>query len=208
MNLSGDVTGFQTGFLNLASDVYGAQIGLVNGAKKGGVQLGLLNISDTSDFAFGLLSIMLDEPIYVTTWLTSQGLLLGGIQHGSKYLKTLLFLGGAATGLDEGQVGAAGIGISGHVPLFGRNYLEIDYLAMQLAAEDVGQQSHLSSVRLVWGYAFGERFAVFAGPAFSMLFSNREDGLNLAPDWVTAKQSDPTSPNVWSWPELHGGVRF
>jgi hypothetical protein len=208
LNLSGDVTGFQTGIFNLAGDVGGAQLGIVNAAKRGGVQLGVLNISDTSDVALGLLSIMLDEPLYVTTWITSQGLLLGGIQHGSKYLKTMLFLGGAATGLEEGQVGAAGLGLSGHIPLFNRNYLEIDYLAMQLAAEDVRQQSHLSTVRVVWGYAFGGRFAVYGGPAISMLFSNREDGLNLAPDWVTASQASESDPRVWTWPEVHGGVRF
>jgi len=194
---------------NMAPEVFGAQLGLLNlGGKVRGVQLGLLNVAESADFSLGLLSIMSAEPMYITGWITSRGLLMAGIQHGSKYLRTMLAIGGAATGLEEGQVGAVALGVSGHIPLGDSWYIDIDYLATQIAVADYRKQSHLSTLRAVGGWRVGRRLAIYAGPAISGLFSGREDGLGLPPESAEVSQSSTDVPFSWYWPEVHVGARF
>lgn len=202
-------SGLQLAFgVNHAGDVNGAQVGAVNLADRvSGAQVGFVNVADTADLSLGLVSIMRDEPIYGVAWISSSGFLLGGIQHGSKHFRTMLFLGGAATGLEEGQVGAAGLGLSVHLPLTDWFYLDIDYLATQVAVADYRKQSHLSMFRLLTGFKPGEHFAIYLGPAVAGLFSGREDGLAIPPDYAV-RNGDAVNGYTWFWPEFHLGVRF
>ncbi|MBN2737276.1 MAG: caspase family protein [Spirochaetales bacterium] len=74
-NITGTMTGLQvSGIFNCADDLDGAQIGIVNRGKNiAGIQLGLINISDSYEIGFpiGLINIVRDG-IFTIDWWTSQ----------------------------------------------------------------------------------------------------------------------------------------
>lgn len=61
--------------------------------------------------------------------------------------------------------------------------------------------------RLLTGFKPGEHFAIYLGPAVAGLFSGREDGLAIPPEYAV-RNGDAVNGYTWFWPEFHLGVRF
>lgn len=217
-SIGGKVSGIQAAFANVGDDVDGMQLGLVNIAGRvRGAQFGLINIADNSDIPIGLINIMLDQPVYFTAFTSESGFTSLGIQHGGEYLRYMYGVSVGPGGLTvpeapetEGApvIGVfAGVGV--HSALSESWFVDLDTVAQQVSRGDVSKQSFLWTSRIVGGYQFSRRMAVFAGPTANFLWTSFEGGLGLPPGFINKAYSGAEGDaDLWMWPGFQVGLRL
>ncbi|MEZ4460704.1 MAG: hypothetical protein R3E66_13445 [bacterium] len=203
-NVADDVA-FQVASVNVG-DHADVQIGAVNVADRATLQIGLINVSETSDVPIGLINIMTEEPAYATGWITTRGMVVAGVLHGGKRLRYMYLVAGAPSTNSGPAVGGAGLGLSGHFD-FSTWFIDVEAMGLQVA-NDVNKQSFLFSTHVIAGWQIASRFAVFAGPGLSTLWTTDADKLGLPPDGAASQLGDGTTPDRYAWLEFHAGVRF
>lgn len=187
------------------ADTVSSQIGLFNLADRAVFQLGMINISESADFPIGVVNVMTEEPVYWTSWVTTSGLVFGGVLHGGKVFRYMYLAAAAPSLSSDPAVFGAGVGFSGHFA-FGDAYLDPEIIGMQVA-EDASKQSFLLTTRLVFGYQVFERLSLFAGPAMVVLWTTDSDQLGLPPTWASGQDNEGAADR-FLWAELHVGFRF
>ena len=145
-------------------------------------------------------------PASSTAWATSIGGLTFGLQHGGKYLR-YAYLGGVDLAIPA-PTGKIGAGIGGHLPL-GPLFLDADLLLFWVVpfGESIDRVSLQPQLKLALGWQLARRFAIFAGIAANALWSGLDDAEDLAPSWAR-EIPQQNSTRVFTWPDLHAGVRF
>jgi len=169
------------------------------------VQLGLVNISESTDVPLGLVNIMTDEPLRFAGHTSASGFTTVGILHGGKRVRYLYLAGFKAFG--ETRLYGAGLGLSLHFPV-GRFFIDPELIAMQVSEDTIERTSFLAMARLALGWRFSARFALFLAPSVTLLSTGGEDGLGLVPGFSDPTRAARGEPTIWLYPDLHLGFRF
>ena len=169
-NTSGDFHGLQVaGVANVAGgDASGAQVGLVNVASGSmhGVQIGLVNYGRGADLQIGLVNINPEGRFLLDVWTKPEtGLVMAGLKHGGAHYHWIYGIGTRAADLSRPW---AALGFGAHITPTDDVYVDldaVDYLQLVFRGVD---PSDLYELRAVAGYRVSPRFAVFAGPTFTV----------------------------------------
>ena len=207
-NVARDVRGVQFSLANLARDMAGLQVGLLNLARDAdGAQLGIVNIGRTSEFSLGLVNVFYGEPLYVDASVGHTGAITAGLKHGSKYLRWS-YLAGVDPFLTA-PTWRLGVGLGAHVPI-SKLFLEADLIAMGVlaAGDPLYRVSQLVQLRVVAGWQFARRFALYAGLDGKALVSALTNHEELVPGIATRVTPDAQVAHVYLWPEFVIGARF
>jgi hypothetical protein len=187
------VTGAQlAGISNFSSETHGAQIagisnftrntvkgvqiaGIINYAKKlNGVQVGLINIADTSEgLSFGLISIVLKGYHKIAVSANEVMNLNLDFKTGTHRLYSI-FMAGANFGGDSNKVFSYGYGLGREFPVTKKwLYFNTELTTQYLYLGDWSKLNLLNKVQLHATFRFGKYFSVFAGTSFSVYYTKQ-----------------------------------
>jgi len=175
--------GAQAGLLNImAGNMFGTQIGLVNVASGNvrGMQLGLVNVADRSAFSLGLLNVIRHGRTHLDLWALESGIVMLGLKHGSDYMHNMY---GAGIHVGAGNVDPTfSLGVGGRIPISNRFYADIDVLGYSLhKAPSLAVRTVMVQARTVIGVRLAPRFAVYAGPTYSVAVAPIAEDSVLSP---------------------------
>jgi len=198
---TGSVTGAQiSGFLNVAKHVKGAQIGLINVCDSiNGVPIGLLSIVRNG---YNKLEVGGNESFYGTMQA----------KLGSKRFYNIVGVGASPKNGD--WLWGFGYGIGSAVALNEKMDINLDATCWQVNEGEwlTDELNLLNKLQLGLSYAFAESFAVYGGPSFNVVVSNRQSpegnniGSAIAP-WQTWTE-DSNETRVIMYPGFQLGVRL
>jgi hypothetical protein len=216
VNVSGKFSGAGIGIVNVSGESSGLRLGIVNvDTKSHGVQLGIVNYSSDNDgYPVGILSIVKNGITAPSVNIDETGMINYVITHGNKRVYNLFVLSHNLSATDMGKstdVLGQGLGIG--VRWFpGKWMVATELLAMNLYANGKRGIYGESSLRLVAGYYFGDRFHVYGGVSFVNLLRTTDNDTDKAPItpafghvWKFNQQGDHP---VWQWFGAHIGFGF
>lgn len=181
-NVSDFVRGVQiAGGANIAGDsVVGGQIGVANIAGTArGAQIGVVNISEKSDFALGLVNIVTDGRTHLDVWGADSGYFNFALKHGGDHFHYFYGLGAHALQQEDPAVL---FGLGGHLPINPDFFIDLDQIGSFVAdGTRFDSLKILNTTRLTAGIPFSEDLAVVAGPTFNLWVSDVSDGQHLVP---------------------------
>ncbi|WP_426746082.1 caspase family protein [Myxococcus faecalis] len=201
--------GAQLSLINVGGDVTGAQVGLINVAgKMNGLQLGIINVANNleSGVPVGLLNIVRNGQFHVEAYGNDFNYANVALKVGSRYLYTTLVVGMGAVPDHRGPSHwTTGVGLGGHVPLTERLYFDVDVVSNTIHewGGALADNRMLHQGRLMVGYAFAPRFAIFAGPTFNLLHAT--DG---EPVTALSRFSKSSDRDVLMWAGVQAGLRL
>ncbi|MCB9740126.1 MAG: caspase family protein [Deltaproteobacteria bacterium] len=172
VNIAGGVHGVQAAPVNIASALSGVQVGVVNvGGASDGLQVGVVNVASGENAeAIGLLSFVRGGYNHLEVWSSDTTALSAGIKFGGAHMYTII---AAGYGYQQRDAWELALGWGGHLPLFGKLYLDIDGLAGSRWTGHTLQgptQEALLRARATLGYRLFSRLSVFAGASLNMAF--------------------------------------
>lgn len=172
------VTGVQmSGFGNFANrEMTGAQFAPVfNYAKKlKGLQVGLINIADTSSgYSIGLINIIL-KGYHKIAFYTNEVMQANlAFKTGNSKLYSILMVGFNG-GKDENEkIFSAGYGLGHEFSLGKRFSINPEYTAQYLYLGSESYTNFMNRLHLQFNVKFGKYFSIFAGPSFTMFYSDQ-----------------------------------
>ncbi len=172
-----DIKGLQIGGVAniVMGTVKGVQIGGVLNYTKNlkGVQIGLINISDTSEgYSIGLINIVL-KGYHKLSFSTNEVIdLNASFKTGNRKLYGI-FLGGYNTVPDE-KVWSYGYGVGAELTKGKKLTLNTELTCQYLYLGSWDHYNLLNRANLHLQYKFGKMFSVFAGPVYSVYVSNQQ----------------------------------
>lgn len=156
-------------------EVKGVQIaGVFNYTRRlKGVQIGLINIADTSSgFSIGLVNIVFKGyhklSLYTNEVLDANA----SIKSGNKNLYSI-FIGGYNTRPNE-KLWSYGYGLGSELISSKRFSLNLELTAQQLHRGSWDHYNILSRANVLFNLKFGRYFSVFAAPAYNVYVSNQD----------------------------------
>jgi hypothetical protein len=172
------VTGVQmAGFANFANrEMSGAQFAPVfNYAKKmKGLQVGLINIADTSSgYSIGLINIILKGYHKIALYTNEVLQTNMAFKTGNSKLYSILLVGFNSGKDDKERVFSGGYGL-GHEFSLGKRFSINPELTSQVLY--LGSESYTNSMtklHLEFNIKFGRFFSIFGGPSFTMYYSDQ-----------------------------------
>lgn len=212
----GDVGGVQVAPVNFARSLGGLQLGVLNlsNTHVDGLQLGVVNLAPTADAGVGLLGIYWDGYVQPEAFGTADGLMMTGIRHGGGPFYNVYYVGGHPLGVgEEGPALAYGLGFGWHTPLSGRLEFSTDLLATTVVSDPSGwnDQFNIFTLRPLLSYEVLDGWAVYGGPTANLLLARSEvqvdpaDFALFAPSKLSDEGADLT---LAVWPGLAAGMRF
>jgi hypothetical protein len=195
------------GGANLAQRFHGLQIGTVNYAcSMAGVQLGVINISrENSGVPIGVLTIIKNNPPHAQLWTDESGYMLTGIRSGTRYVYSILSIGGRMSVATPGW--ALGLGLGFRVPLK-QLYVGTEAMTMHLNENTAWDTNDylLLKIRLICGYQIAPHFSIFGGPTINSYWAANKSEKRLA-YWEPVLTK---SNNHWFalWPGFTTGIEF
>jgi len=175
------MSGFQAaGIANVSGcEVSGVQVaGIVNYTRKlKGVQVGLINICDTSDgYSIGLINVVVKgyhQLVFSTNEVTNTNV---AFKTGNRKLYSILQVG-MQTGA-KNKLYAYGYGI-GKIFSLGKGWdMSPELLSQHLYLGDWDQLNVLSRLQLNFTYKLGKYFSLSAGPCFSVYYSEQKAAIS------------------------------
>ncbi|HWB81881.1 MAG TPA: hypothetical protein VG755_43260, partial [Nannocystaceae bacterium] len=188
-NHAGGLIGAQTGFINNVKKLErGAQLGFVNvGDEVKGVQLGVFNWAKDAKASVGLFTLTKKGNVHPEIWTGDVAAINLGLRFPARYTYSFLNIGIHPAGKGSGY--QFGLGWGGHVPLGGtKAFMDID-LSGHVVLESVnkvrGKPGGLGMLRIMFGYQFFDRLAVFGGPTLSVFAHGRPATVCIVPEGMT-----------------------
>jgi hypothetical protein len=208
----GEVHGLQAaGVVNYAGELHGVQASVVNlaGGAANGVQLGVVNVSDDTPVAIGLVSWVRRGHHHVSLLGTELGPKLEGKLGGTTVYT--VYSAGLLVGLGE-AAGAPqryrfGLGLGAHFDLGERAFLEVEgvadaiYQSGSWSGNDV-----LATARLAFGYRIAGDLAIVAGPSWNTFVSWNDKLRDIGYGAVYVTKDGGRS--VRNWPGGSVGLQF
>jgi hypothetical protein len=201
-NVSDSAKGFQiASVLNNSKTVAGSQIAIINRAKKvKGLQLGFINLADSSDYCIGLinfvknggksLAVSSDESFFAHLDFRSGGRVFYG-------------LAGIAYKFGNGPVTQAlDVGIGAHILRDTRFTTDGEFVA-QTGFGHPQNAYQVYAIKILPAYRIDHHFKLLAGPALNVTSYDTEDQLNHA-GWVLHQQVNHGKLNVLSLGVTYG----
>ena len=176
----GEMNGIQaSGAANVVTqDMNGIQLGVFNvtAGDVSGVQLGIVNYARASTASIGLLSIVPQGFTDIEVFTTVEGLALTGLRHGTERIYNVYYAGSLLTPSGADLAYGLGLGWRWHL---GRAWeVNFDGTATQVVVDgDFDTANVLSKLRALGSYRFSPAIAVFAGPTFTLFWSEDVDGM-------------------------------
>ncbi len=190
-----------SGVANISGkEVKGVQVsGVVNYTKKlNGVQLGLINICDTSEgYSIGLINISRNGYHKLSLYTTEAAHFNLGLKTGTKHIYTILFAGMNAGTRQQSWTFGGGIGAS--YSLAKNLSLNPELSIQHLYLGDWEHYNLLNRISLNLHYQFHNLFGVFAGPAYSIYTSNQRFFHPHYPSPIPENGVQKMSTNTHGW---------
>ena len=194
--VAGDMTGLQVAPLNVTT------------GRVRGVQLGVVNYAEDVDAPIGILSIVKNGQHHVDVWGSDAVPVAVAAHIGGKYVYNLFAAGTNPVG--DRTKWLLGLGIGGHIPLTEDDawFMDLDLLTWH-----INEGSHwtndlhlLNQARVMGGYRFAPRFAVFGGVSANVLTSRVSDGADWRLGAIDSWEHNGT--RMVAWPGFLLGVRI
>jgi hypothetical protein len=172
------VTGAQlAGFANFANrEMTGVQIAPVfNYAKRlKGLQVGLLNIADTSSgYSIGLINIIL-KGYHKIALYTNEVLQTNlAFKTGNSKLYSILLVGFNSGRDEQEKIFSGGYGLGHEFSLGKRFSINPEYTAQFLYLGSDSYTNFMNRLHLQFNIKFGKYFSIFGGPSFTMYYSDQ-----------------------------------
>jgi hypothetical protein len=215
-NFTHNMDGAQiAGITNFTRDtVKGVQVaGILNYAKKlNGVQIGLINIADTSTgYSFGLINIVL-KGYHKISLSSDETTNLGLAFKTGTYRFYSIFLASANLG-DSNKIYSYGYGFGSEFPLIKKwMTLNAELTSQYLYLGDWSKLNLLSKIHLHANFKFGKYFSIFAGPSFAVYYTKQTAvPTDRFKDMVPAKgyhTFDLWDDRVKGWLGWQAGISF
>ncbi len=208
------VKGFQlAGIANInTSSTKGFQVaGILNYSKHlKGLQLGLINIADTSDgFSIGLLNIV--KKGYHKITISSNEVLNANlaIKSGNKKLYNILMVGINAGGDDK--IFSYGYGIGHEIKVSNRFTVNPELTTQYLYLGNWNYLNQLSKFQVLATVKLANKLAIFGGPSFSVYYSDQLEpvkGYKFLVPHESYHTYDLWRNNVTGWIGWTAGISF
>ena len=213
----GHVLGQVSGVLNRARYVDGVQIsGFLNVAHKATAQIGLINVADSSDFSFGLLSFIRSG--YNSIEIAGEDVLHANmnIRLGSHGFYNILHVSStydaSSWALGYGVGTAIRTGSKGH-------FVQLELLSRHVNEKEswTNDLNLLNQFNIFWDLHFGRHFSLTFGPTFNVMVSKLydEDALTYGsqlPNYTMFDETWQTNNNrpvnIKGWLGFHLGARY
>ncbi|MGL1935539.1 MAG: caspase family protein [Fibrobacterales bacterium] len=231
MNVSDEVEGFQAaGFMNVSDKVEGSQVaGAINVADDisdhqitsflniagdvGGIQLGIINISDSCDYPIGLLNYSSNGRLNGNLWVDETGLELFTIATGGKRLYTTFTA--AEKIISEESIVLLGIGY-GYRHDFGSYYSETEFgwnaIFNPPEEEEDSMRwedfNNLFRLKSALGMRFGPYISLFTGVSLNLLIT--EPGVDplISPVGDLYLSSRAGDHDHYRWLGFYAGIKL
>ncbi|MBA3550585.1 MAG: caspase family protein [Nannocystis sp.] len=204
------VHGVQLAPLNTAREIRGAQLGALNVAAKGvrGAQVGILNMAEEADAQVGLLSITRKGGVQADVWTSDVAAFNVAVKFRARYTYSMLTIGVHPGGAGRGVM--FGIGFGGHIALPQRFHLDLDLTSYSVFPHFVfsGENAALGTLRLLLGYRFARRFAIFGGPTANAYFDFAAERQRLGYGWISGRVAIDSTVGASFWPGFALGIQI
>lgn len=185
VNVNGkDAKGLQLGYaVNVnGGQMHGAQIAaLVNYTKRlKGVQIGLLNIADTSDgYSIGLVNIILKGYHKLSLYSTEVIPFNAAFKTGNSKLYSILLTGISAGYKNDSldKLYSVGYGMGREFTFNKRWGMTTELTTQFLYLGDWDRANQLTRLSVQGLWKWGKHFSVFAGPAFSIYYTDQKEAI-------------------------------
>lgn len=218
-NFSGGDTKFQiSSILNTADNVQVGQFGTFNRARGNmrGLQIGLINISDTvSGVPIGLINIV--KRGYNKFEIYGSEILHGNFQLklGANAFYNIFHVGARVPPGDGSYVWGLGYGIGTVTTLSAKSTLNWELMAIHIS-ENEGWTNTLNSIgqfRWLWNHQIGKSIGFFLGPTANVMISqlrNPETGEIRSPvvPYTLIDEDLDLKTNLKAWVGVNAGFRF
>ncbi|ASZ11241.1 hypothetical protein KTO58_18995 [Chitinophaga pendula] len=192
------------GIANYASQVHVQIGGILNRAKKvKGVQIGLINIADSSEYSIGLINIVKngEKSIGLSIDETATGLVT--FRSGGRRLYGIFGAGYNFKSKQTLYAFEAGVGY--RLPVAGG--FRMNFEIANIVLEDFKKGSYNKAAgRIYAAYRFGKRFEIYAGPTFNYLFITDDLGKDLVSNYIRTKMRNGHFEGTYIG--ASGGVQF
>ena len=211
----GGVNGLQiAGIANInKKEINGVQAaGIFNYTKKlKGLQLGLINIADSSDgYSIGLINIVLNGYHKLSIYNNEVMNVNAAFKTGNRKLYSIL-LGGAQLN-DSNKIYSYGYGIGSEFLLNKRKTISLntEISTQYLYLGSWNYTNLLNRLNLSFNVKFGKYISLFAGPSFSVYVSNQQTSIRgyKFPVMAPERQLINFSNNVKGWFGWNVGIIF
>jgi uncharacterized protein YjbI with pentapeptide repeats len=174
--------------------------------KVDGVQVGVVNIAEESDFSLGVLNILWNGRTHLDVWGDEMGFISAGVKNGGDYFHYLYFGGYRTVEPVEDPLLTAGLGLGGHLPLDKRWSLNLNLLASMLTrTDDFSGERNLSWIELLAAYQPAEGIGVEFGPTYRIQRNETPSEESYAPFGRSDLNDDGS---VHGWPGFKIGLEF
>lgn len=193
-NIARDSSGVQVaGLVNKSGYVSLLQAGTLNIAKKAhGIQIGLINVADTSDYAIGLINFIKNGEKSISLSTDESFFTHADFRSGGRVLYGLIGLG-FQQGTEKMQF-AFNIGIGAHVINYKKFSLNTEYVTSFF--RDIGdKQYQILSLSFFPGYKLNKHWTLFAGPAVKLASADKGYALENN-GWIWSRSSTNTHVNT------------
>ncbi|MBI5548296.1 MAG: caspase family protein [Deltaproteobacteria bacterium] len=204
LNVAPDAS-FQFAAANVAREV-GTQVGGINLARRvGGLQLGLLNVAEHSEWPVGAINLIGDGYLHAELWGSDVTVGNLGVKMGGRRLYTLLAVGmqPRTDGPRWSQTGGLGL----HTER-GALFADIDVSVTNFTEGtfERAPSSLLTALRVMVGWRFMEHLGLVGGPALNVMTSWSGEDLDLA---ITPQKAlDSGSVTVRIYPGFMLGLQL
>ena len=209
----GAAQGAQIGVANVGGPLRGVQIGLANvsSGPVDGAMIGLLNVAEYADVAVAPISILSRGRTHLDVWATDAGLLMAGVEHGSKRMHNIFAIGGTVRENRGVFVFSYGLGVR----LFGdeRLFVDIDALGYGLLTRnpelDRIELTTIEQLRIPVSFRLHEDVALFLAPSVSVGLAQHDDLITNPSLYGSTRLTNRDADLVVRiWPGFNLGGRF
>lgn len=173
--------------------------GLINIAKKvRGIQVGLINFADTSDFSLGIINFIKSGEKSIGLSTDESLFTHADFRSGGRVLYGLIGLGYQSSPEKKQYLLNAGIGA--HIINDNRFTLKTEYTTT------FNTNYHASAIWLLPGYKLNKHWGLFAGPHFNMASADKNAAF-ITNGWILKKASTITHINT-TYIGITGGILF
>ncbi len=218
-NSSGGNTKLQiSGLFNRADDVQVGQFGTLNRAKGNmrGLQIGLINISDTvSGVPIALINIV--KRGYNKFEIYGSEILHGNFQLklGANRFYNIFHVGARVPPGDGSYIWGIGYGIGKVTKMSKRSTLNWELMAMHINENEpwTNTLNSIGQFRWLWNHQLGQNIGFFLGPTANVMISqlrNTETGIIKSPvvPYSLIDEDLSTDTNLKAWVGVNAGFRF